>query len=170
MNWIELVMITAVGVIALMAHRRGSSLEREIEFVRRRNQDRVYELSDEIEKLTAEVRTLRARVHASGELRFTPNLLIDELDDIHPDATSVLASFQIGGCGGCGGSCSCGGGQAATLAEAAAEKGLDVNQVLAALNALLQSPEAVQEALAKIGPGGLLQIQTRKPDETPAAV
>jgi hypothetical protein len=154
MNWVELAMIVAVGVAALWAFRRTTALEKEIAFVRRRATDQIDELAEEIEKLHGEVRRLRATVATGGTLRFTPELRIDELAALHPDAPAVLASFHIGGCG----SCAVEGDT--TLAAAVAERGANLDQVLAALNALLAPDNAARAELAKIGHGGLLQIQT----------
>ncbi|GIW08288.1 MAG: hypothetical protein KatS3mg060_3093 [Dehalococcoidia bacterium] len=154
MNWIELVMLLAVGVAALWAFRRTTTLEKEIAYVRRRANDQIDDLTDEVEKLQREIRLLRAIVRSGGTLRFTPDLRVDELADIHPDAPAVLASFHIGGCQ----SCAVDGNE--TLAAAVQAKGANLDQVLAALNALLTPDNAARAELAKIGPGGLLQIQT----------
>ncbi|MCS6801721.1 MAG: hypothetical protein RMM58_11470 [Chloroflexota bacterium] len=154
MNWIELIMIAAVGVAALWAFRRTTRLEKEIEYVRRRATDQIDDLSEEVERLRTELRRLRVAVRTGGTLRFTPDLRIDELADIHPEAPAVLASFHIGGCQ----SCAVDGGE--TLAGAVRARGANLDQVLAALNALLEPDNAARAELAKIGPGGLLQIQT----------
>jgi outer membrane murein-binding lipoprotein Lpp len=154
MNWIELVMLVAVGLTALWAFRRTTSLEKEIDYVRRRANDQIDELAEDVERLRGEVRRLRVAVRTGGSLRFTPDLRVDELADVHPDAPAVLASFHIGGCQ----SCAVAGDT--TLAAAVQEKGANLDQVLAALNALLEPDNAARAERATIGHGGLIQIQT----------
>ena len=101
MNWIEFGTIAIVGLVALWAFRRASALEKEIAFVRRRSQAQIDELTDEMFKLQGELRHVRALVRTGGTLRFSPDLRIDELADLHPDAPAVLATFHIGGCQSC---------------------------------------------------------------------
>ncbi len=153
MNWIELVMIAVVGVVALWAFRRTSALEQEVNFVRRRSTDLIDDLAEEIEKLHQEVRRLRT-ARSSG--RFTAEMRVDELSYLHPDAPAVLAAFHIGGCQ----SCSVDDGK--TLGDAIRETGANGDQVLGALNGLLADNARVRAELAKVGQSGLLQIQTSR--------
>jgi hypothetical protein len=155
MNWIEFGLIAIVGLVSLWAFRRTGALEKEIAFVRRRSQSELDDMTEEIVKLQSELRRVRAIVRTGGALRFTPDLKIEELDDLHPDALAVLATFHIGGCQ----SCAVEGDD--TLGAAIREKGANEAQVLAALNALVEPDSGVRDDLARIGAGGLLQIQTK---------
>jgi hypothetical protein len=65
-----------------------------------------------------------------GTLRFDPNVSLTELFEIEPRAQAVLAAFHIGGCA------SCAVDENRTLADAARERGADLDTVLTALNTL----------------------------------
>lgn len=86
---------------------------------------RLAELSVAVQKVT-------------GNLRFDPNLPLGQLYDREPRAQAVLAAFHIGGCA------SCAVDDASTLAEAARERGADLDRVLAALNTLPEDGRAVE--------------------------
>jgi hypothetical protein len=161
MNWIELAMVLAVGLAALWAVRRTSQLEREVAFVRRRASDQIDELTEALATLEAEVRRLRTLVQARGPRQVTPDMRLDEIVALHREAAAVLEAFQVpvgGGCG-CGGGCACGSASASlTLAEAARQHGVALEEVMAALNRLLVGS---QSSAASPPQSGLLQIQSR---------
>jgi hypothetical protein len=74
---------------------------------------------------------------ATGKLRFDPNLSLTNLFETEPRAQAILAAFHIGGCA------SCAVDESNTLAAAVRERGVDLDQVLTALNTLPENGDAL---------------------------
>lgn len=67
-------------------------------------------------------------------MKVTGNMSIGEVVRMHPDAARVLMSFGMG-------CITCPGAQMETLEEGAAVHGLDVNEMIEALNRLFENKE-----------------------------
>jgi hypothetical protein len=129
-----LMALIALGT-AWVAFRRANQLQEKVE----RLQATLYSTRADLRQMNEELSGRLERVDYvikknSGELRFNPSLRLAELYAIEPRAPSVLAPFHIGGCTDCAVD------EQATLAEAARQRGADLDRVLVALNNL--SPEA----------------------------
>ena len=97
-----------------------------------RSSNNVYQLSSQVEELSQQVETQSKELRfelkqATGQLSIAPTTTIAEVQENHPHAEEILASFHMGGCQSCAVS------PEETIAAACAR--LDVNQtaLLAAL-------------------------------------
>lgn len=96
----------------------------------------LYDASDQIRKLeesqaatAAELRAAIAR--SSGTAAFRPSMSVRESYALHPQAQEILAAYHMGGCS------SCAVEMDDTIAQVCANAGVEVNQVIRDLNALL---------------------------------
>ena len=153
MEWILLGLVAITGMAAVVLWQRASAIEKELNYVRRRSQDQIYELSDMVNDLTGQVTRLAIQVRPlAGDVRFRPDLRMDELIELHEAAPEVLAGFHIGGCD------SCAVEPHATLAEVAQEKNMPVEILVGALNDLIDGKTSSRPAEVS----GLLQIQSSR--------
>lgn len=137
-----IIMISWIALgAALLALVYARKLQQEIQSATRRL-DRynraLFDANDEIrrlqEQLTATAAELRVAIRQQGqEVRFEPQMTVHEVSLLHPQAEQILASFHLGGCS------SCALDPNETLAQACAEHGQDLNQVLRNLNLLLNA-------------------------------
>jgi hypothetical protein len=67
----------------------------------------------------------------AGDLKVTPDMAVDQVTALHPQAAAVLAGFHIGGCA------SCAVDGSTRLEEAVAANGGQIEPLLVALNHLL---------------------------------
>jgi hypothetical protein len=151
-EWIALAVSAALVIALIVVSRQAASAARDVEFVRRRTTDRIYELSAMVNQLDADVRRLKLQAKLGGDIRFTKDLRIDELMDVHEAAPEVLAGFHIGGCA------SCSVEPDMTLEQAAQARGANLSAVLHSLNGLLDG----QRTLPASSASGLLQIQNAR--------
>ena len=115
-------------VYAFMAQRRLNDLTQRLS----RSSNNVYQLSSQVEELSQQVETQSKELRfelkqATGQLSIAPTTTIAEVQENHPHAEEILASFHMGGCQSCAVS------PEETIAAACTR--LDVNQtaLLAAL-------------------------------------
>jgi hybrid cluster-associated redox disulfide protein len=90
-------------------------------------------LERKIEDLGLVVQRRHATSSGGPAGRFTADMMVAEALALHPDAGAVMAQFHLGGCSSCSIS------ENHVLGPAAESYGVDVNRLLAALNALLDS-------------------------------
>lgn len=134
MPWIEIGLLF-VSLAALFVAWRALREMRAVNAKLERLATNVYETRREQRQKDDEIQNRVAALdvaiqHATGQLRFDPQLSLTELFEIEPRAQTVLAAFHIGGC------VSCAVDENSCLADAARERGADLDRVLAALNAL----------------------------------
>lgn len=96
----------------------------------------LYDANDQIRRLqeshAATVADLRAEIAiSSGKAAFRPAMTVRESYALHPQAQEILAAYHMGGCSSCALELN------DTLAQACANAGIDVGQVMKDLNLLL---------------------------------
>ncbi|MBI1881182.1 MAG: hypothetical protein HYR94_23630 [Chloroflexi bacterium] len=126
----------ALGVIGIFmawrAGRKNSELQERIVQVNSRVYNLRREMQEAQENAEQEVMTLKFQLlKAQGELKVTPEMKMNEIVAIHPQAQQVLAGFHLGGCS----SCSFDPGQ--SLGEVVAVNGRELEPILVALNTLV---------------------------------
>lgn len=146
METVALIVALAALVWVWLTNRRLASLEERIA----RDSSRLYTLGSEIdelnERLTHEMADVRFDIRRrSGEIQFSPSMTIGEINQTHPAASFVLASFHLGGCQ------SCAVGPDEVLNEVCVTRGVDQTALLNALNNLgngdtVELPETHQRA------------------------
>jgi len=96
----------------------------------------LYDASDRIRKLeesqAATVAELRAEIaRSSGKAAFRPSMSVQESYALHPQAQEILAAYHMGGCSSCAVELD------DTIGGVCTNAGVDTNQVISDLNALL---------------------------------
>lgn len=125
-----------VGLIGIfMAWRTGrknSELQERIAQVNSRVYNLRREMQESQEKAEQELMTLKFQLlKAQGELKITPEMKMQEIVAVHPQAQQVLAGFHLGGCS------SCSFDPRQSLGEVAAVNGRELEPILVALNSLI---------------------------------
>lgn len=134
MEWLGLAMAIAALVYAVWSHRRAARAIREA----RQCHDRItkirLELLRELDAAKSSIaKTVRLEImKARGELHFTRQTTIAEAIGIDSRVKDVMAQFHIGGCSSCSVSYD------ETLEQGARSHGVDPDELLEALNALLE--------------------------------
>jgi hypothetical protein len=125
--------IGLIGIfIAWRANRKNSELQERIAQVNSRVYNLRREMQESQEKAEQELMTLKFQLlKAQGKLKVTPEMKMNEIVAIHPQAQQVLAGFHLGGCS------SCSFDPRQSLAEVAAVSGRDIQPILVALNSLV---------------------------------
>lgn len=146
---IALAAFGALGV-ALVAFLRERSLRESLQDARRRvylAQARLNELESATQK---ELHSLRAAIRRqAGGAVFDPTMRLADAIAIDPHVRDVLAQFHLGGCS------SCAIDEEQTIAQAAFGSGVDVRQLMAALDSLSHGQ---QPLLSRPTQGGLIQL------------
>ncbi len=93
--------------------------------------DEIRRLQEEMSMQIAQVRGEIAR--STGNLLFTPQMTVREIQAIHPQAQEILAGFHLGGCD------SCAVDSNDRLEQICRNSGVDVMQVVSNLNVLAGS-------------------------------
>jgi len=125
-----------IALIALFLVWRGGRKQSELQERIAQVNSRVYNLRHEMqesqEKAEQELMSLKFQVlKAQGELKVTPEMKMNEIVAVHPQAQQVLAGFHLGGCS------SCSFDPRQSLGEVAAINGRPLEPILAALNTLV---------------------------------
>lgn len=125
-----------VGLIGLFlawrAGRKNSELQERLTQVNSRVYNLRREMQEAQEKAEQEVMTLKFQLlKAQGELKVTPEMKMNEIVAIHPQAQQVLAGFHLGGCS------SCSFEPHQSLGEVIAVNGRELEPILVALNTLV---------------------------------
>lgn len=125
-----------LGGIALFSAwrmgRKNSELQERIAQVNSRVYNLRREMQESQEKAEQELMALRFQLlKIQGELKVTPEMKMNEIAAIHPQAQQVLAGFHLGGCS------SCSFDPHQSLIEVAAVNGRDLQPILVALNSLV---------------------------------
>jgi len=136
--------------IAVVAIFRERSLRESLQDARRRlylAQARLNELESAVQK---ELQSLRAVVRRQAVSSvFDPTMRIADAIAIDPHVRDVLAQFHLGGCS------SCAINEEQTIAQAALSYGVDVSQLMAALDSLNHEQQTIQSRPSQ---GSLLQL------------
>jgi hypothetical protein len=147
-----LVALAAFGALglAVVAFWRERSLRELLRDTQRRlylTQTRLNELESSVQK---ELQSLRAvvRRQAAGPL-FDASMRIADAMAIEPRVRDVLAQFHLGGCSACAID------ETQTIAQAALSAGVDVGQLMAALDSLSDGQQPFQSRPRQ---GNLLQL------------
>lgn len=131
-------------LLALLATGYGWKMQQELAQVTRRL-DRynraLFDANDEIRRLREDLaaNTAQLRVELmqqTGDLRVTPEMTVREVHMLHPQAGQVLAGFHLGGCSNCAVE------PDDTLVKLSADHNIDMQQLLASLNLLVQSGQS----------------------------
>lgn len=153
MELVLLGLVAILGMAAIVLWMRANALDKELNYVRRRSQDQIFELGGMVNDLSSEVKKLTIQVRPlAGSLRFRPDLRMDELIEVHEAAPEVLAGFHIGGCD------SCAVDPDSTLLDVAKEKNMPVETLVGALNDLIDGTTTNRH----VAVSGLLQIQSSR--------
>lgn len=131
---IDMVAIAAFFLAALAWHRAGK-----LQKAAKRARDEMESLRSHVtasnnileRKLEDLKNAMRRSSVPAGDKRFHADMTVAEALDLHPDAGAVMAKFHLGGCSSCSIS------DHHVLGPAAESYGVDVDQLLAALNSLL---------------------------------
>lgn len=134
MPWIEIGLLL-VSLAALFVAWRALREMRALNAKMERLATTVYQARQDQRQKDDEIQNRVAALdvaiqHATGQLRFDPQLPLTELFEMEPRAQTVLAAFHIGGCA------SCAVDENSSLADAVRERGANLDRVLTALNAL----------------------------------
>lgn len=134
MTILELVALLAAAVALLAAWRAHNDLK-SVSARLDRLQSTLYESRSDARQgqtdLENRIASLDLAIQkTTGRLRFDPDRSLSDLFQTEPRAQAVLAAFHIGGCA------SCQVDENHSLAQAASERGADLDRVLAALNTL----------------------------------
>lgn len=126
----------ALGLIGIFmawrANRKNSELQERIAQVNSRVYNLRREMQESQEKAEQELMALKFQLlKAQGELKVTPEMKMNEIVAIHPQAQQVLAGFHLGGCS------SCSFDPRQSLGEVVAVNGRDIQPILVALNSLM---------------------------------
>lgn len=126
----------ALGLIGLFmawrAGRKNNELQERIAQVNSRVYNLRREMQEAQEKAEQEVMALKFQLlQTQGELKVTPEMKMNEIVAIHPQAQQVLAGFHLGGCS------SCSFDPRQSLGEVAAINGRELEPILVALNTLV---------------------------------
>ncbi len=133
-------MLTSIAIIiafmglflAWRAGRKNSELQERIAQVNSRVYNLRREMQEAQKKTEQELMSLKFQVlKAQGELKVTPEMKMNEIVAVHPQAQQVLAGFHLGGCS------SCSFDPRQSLGEVAAVNGRPLEPILAALNTLV---------------------------------
>jgi hypothetical protein len=124
------------GLIGLFLAWRAGRKNNELKERLAQLNSRVYNLRRELqeaqEKTEQEVMTLKFQLlKVQGELKVTPEMKMNEIVAIHPQAQQVLAGFHLGGCS------SCSFEPHQSLGEVVAVNGRELEPILVALNTLV---------------------------------
>ena len=151
------VLLVTLGLYAWFAHRRIKNLSKRVDHLN----DRLYNWGAEsrtsFERLQKTVKGIELDLkRRAGELRVTPDMLIADVLAIHPRMSEVLGAMHLGGCSSCSTS------KAETIGQGAASYNLDVERILAEVNAFLADPEGYrvpENHHHHPAPTGAVQIQ-----------
>jgi len=139
----------AVG-LALATWLRVRSLRESLQDAHRRvylAQARLNELEQSVHK---ELRAVRADIRRqAGKARFDPRMKLADAVAIDPRVRDVMAQFHLGGCQACAVN------EEETIEQAAMSYGVNIDQLLTALDALSDEPPQLQSSPRQ---GGLLQL------------
>lgn len=125
-----LLVVLAVALwLAWSARRRAAAAQDDLFELRFQTGERFAEVAQEMEALRRQVAVLQSELRRQAGGRFTGDLTVSETLARHPGAGQVLSAFGIAGCGMA----------EDTLARAAEKRERDLQQLLGALNALLDS-------------------------------
>jgi len=146
---VALVAVAALG-LAASAAMRARSLRESLQDAQRRlylAQARLNELENTVQQ---ELRKLRGAIHRqAGGALFEPTMKIADAIAIDPRVREILGQFHLGGCSACAIN------EEHTIAQAAATYGVNLEHLMAAL-------EALENGQAPTSPpprhGGLLQL------------
>jgi hypothetical protein len=125
--------IGLIGIfIAWRANRKNSELQERIAQVNSRIYNLRREMQESQEKAEQDLMALKFQLlKTQGELKVTPEMKMNEIVAIHPQAQQVLAGFHLGGCS------SCSFDPHQSLGEVVAVNGRDIQPILVALNSLV---------------------------------
>jgi ABC-type transporter Mla subunit MlaD len=109
----------------------------------------LFDASDELRRLREEAAATSAQLRAEikrnrGGLLFEPSMTVREAQMLHPQVQQIMAGLHLGGCS------SCAVDPDETLAQACADQGRDVTQVVDQLNRLLHPVAGNGHAPVKI--------------------
>jgi hypothetical protein len=136
--------------IALAALGYAWKLNQELETAGRRL-DRynkaLFDTNDELRRVQERLQDESARLRVALRRQastppFSPEMTVREALLMHPQTEQVLAGFHLGGCDHCAVE------PDATLAQASAQAGIDVQQLVGNLNLLVSRSAAIGEAQA----------------------
>lgn len=127
--------LLCVALVALFVAWRALREIRALNAKTQRLMETLYQTRQEQRQKDVEIENRVAALDVAlqkttGQMRFDPQQPLDELFAQEPRAQNVLAAFHIGGCA------SCAVNEHTSLADAAKERGADLDAILAALNAL----------------------------------
>lgn len=139
--WLALVVALVAGVYVWRLSSELATATRRLD----RYNKALFDANDEIRKLREgmqeEMARLRVAMHRQqGTSAFTPEMTLREVLMIHPQAEQVLAGFHLGGCSHCAVE------PDETLAQAAAEHGIDLPTLMQNLNMLIAAQSSVAPA------------------------
>ncbi len=102
LNVIVLLVAIAAFVYAFMVQRRVADLTQRLS----RASNNVYQLSSQVEELSQQLDTQGKEMRfelrqATGQIVIAPATTIAEVQNNHPHADEILASFHMGGCQSC---------------------------------------------------------------------
>lgn len=143
MSWLVVVPVLVLTAALWWLARGVLRLRREIGEAESRLARRFYTLQGRVAEMDATVRELDfERRRQRGEIRFAPDMRVEDALVVHPKVREIFAAFGLGGSG-----CSAPGLDGSrTIGEACRRASLDVDAVLAALDRFLADPAAPVEA------------------------
>lgn len=140
MTVFALLLASAALLYAFLTHRQLKILREDLRHVHRAARLRADEGEKEVRRLDSEIERLRGQLRqgsrpARSHTWFTPYMTIQDALNLHPGVRDVLATLGIGGCSSCSVSAR------ETLEQAAAGHGVDLEEMLAGMNALMRDAE-----------------------------
>lgn len=137
LTYVALIVAMLSALMAWSAHRKNKELRERIA----QTNSRVYSLRRQLEEAEEKAGYERMQLKfqllkLQGELKVTPDMKINEILAIHPQAEQVLAAFHLGGCS------SCAVDPRQSLSEAVALNGRELEPILVALNNLVAAGDA----------------------------
>ena len=151
----NVVLYAALGVLLLAAianWRRSAGLKRDLDRVTARLNDTQVFVNVAHERLKQEVLSqVQVALHRKGDgAAFHRDMSVGEVIKLHPQAASVMAGFHLGGCSSCSIS------DNHILGDAARDYGVNIDNLLTALNGLFDGTTKVPQD----DPAGqILQVQ-----------
>ncbi|GIV78866.1 MAG: hypothetical protein KatS3mg050_3260 [Litorilinea sp.] len=130
--WIALIATLLVAGYVWKLHQELETARQRLDRYNRA----LFDASDEIRQLREALHETGARLHAellqrTHTVAFHPEMTVREAQLLHPQVQEVMAAFHLGGCS------SCAVEPDETLAAICRRQGLDVNQLVGALNQLV---------------------------------
>lgn len=129
--WFLILLAIAIGIWARLAVAKTNSGLEDLKYDLYGAKNKSDELARRYDALAKKLNNLiMEQRHRDGDLRFTADMTLAQILNSHPNAAEVLAEYNLGGCSMCASV------ESETLAQAALVHGFELDQLLAALNAL----------------------------------